>query len=262
MNDPRALPGEPLALDLADTEFVPDGTVVDLLATAESARAWAAAAGLAGTLDEPARSALRQARSAIRDALEGRGAAPLNAVLDKGRVRLSVSDALTPARTLQAGEPAWQPAVLAAANLLDLLETAPDRVKHCENPDCALWFFDTTRNGTRRWCSMAVCGNRMKARRHYDRVRRGYPPRTGLPACADANSTQGPSAIPIRQERDSLPLMLALRDRCSIPAGVLSGLLAVWAARAGGSSGAAAACSRPRRPRSAGGVAALWRSRR
>ena len=42
MNDPRALPGEPLALDLADTEFAPDGTVVDLLATAESAQAWAA----------------------------------------------------------------------------------------------------------------------------------------------------------------------------------------------------------------------------
>jgi predicted RNA-binding Zn ribbon-like protein len=96
---------------------------------------------------------------------------PLNAVLDNGRVRLAVSDALVPARTMQAGEPAWQPAVLAAANLLDLLETAPDRVKHCQNPDCALWFFDTTRNGTRRWCSMAVCGNRMKARRHYDRVK-------------------------------------------------------------------------------------------
>ena len=175
MNDPRALPGEPLALDLVDSEFAPDGTVVDLLATAESARAWAAAAGLNGALDEAALSALRQARTAIRDALEGRGAAPLNAVLDKGRVRLSVSNALAPARTLQAGELAWQPAVLAAANLHDLLETAPERVKHCQNPDCVLWFFDTTRNGTRRWCSMAVCGSRMKARRHYDRVKARLP---------------------------------------------------------------------------------------
>ena len=187
MNDPRALPGEPLALDLADTEFAPYGTVVDLLATAESARTWAAAAGLAGPPDEAALSALRQARSAIRDALEGRGTASLNAVLDKGRVRLSVSDALVPARTLQAGEPTWQPAVLAAANLLDLLETAPDRVKHCENPDCMLWFFDTTRNGTRRWCSMAVCGNRMKARRHYDQVK--------------ARSPRGPNARPARPGR-------------------------------------------------------------
>jgi predicted RNA-binding Zn ribbon-like protein len=171
MDDPRALPGEPLALDLVDTEFAAGGTVVDLLATAESARAWAAAAGLAVTLDQAGLSALRQARSAVRDALEGRGTAPLNAVLDKGRVRLSVSDTLAPTRTLQADETAWQPAVLAATNLLDLLETAPDRVKRCENPGCVLWFFDTTRNGTRRWCSMAVCGNRMKARRHHDRVK-------------------------------------------------------------------------------------------
>jgi predicted RNA-binding Zn ribbon-like protein len=180
MNDPRALPGEPLALDLVDSEFALDGTVVDLLATAESARAWAAAAGLTETLDEAGISALRQARAAIRDALEGRGTAPLNAVLDKGRVRLSVGNALAPARTLQAGEPAWQPAVLAAANLLDLLDASPDRVKHCENPDCVLWFFDTTRNGTRRWCSMAVCGNRMKARRHYDRVKARLPVRAIL----------------------------------------------------------------------------------
>ena len=33
----------------------------------------------------------------------------------------------------------------------------------------------------------------------------------------------------IDKERDSLLLMLALRDRCSIPAGALSGLVAVWA---------------------------------
>jgi predicted RNA-binding Zn ribbon-like protein len=171
VDDPRPLPGEPLALDLVNTQFAPAGTVVDLLATTESARAWAAAAGLTGTLDQVGLDALRQARSAVRDALERRGTGPLNAVLDKGRVRLSVSEALAPTRTLQVGEPAWLPAVLAAANLLDLLETAPERLKHCENRDCMLWFIDTTRNGTRRWCSMAACGNRMKARRHYDRVK-------------------------------------------------------------------------------------------
>jgi predicted RNA-binding Zn ribbon-like protein len=32
-----------------------------------------------------------------------------------------------------------------------------------------LWFHDTTRSGTRRWCSMTACGNRLKARRHYRR---------------------------------------------------------------------------------------------
>ena len=171
--DPRALPDQPLALDLVNTEFLPDGTLVDLLATAESTRAWLTAAGLdqAASGNPATRAALRQARTAIRDALSGRGTAPLNGVLGHGRVRLSVRAGLVPLRTLDADDPAWQPAVMAAANLLDLLEQAPDRIKHCENPACVLWFFDTTRNGTRRWCSMAVCGNRMKARRHYDRVK-------------------------------------------------------------------------------------------
>ena len=172
--DPRALPDQPLALDLVNTEFLPDGMLVDLLATAESTRAWLTAAGLdesaSGPLN-PTRAALRQARAAIMDALSGREVAPLNEVLSHGHVRLSVSADLAPLRTLDADDPAWQPAVMAAANLLDLLEQAPDRIKHCENPACVLWFFDTTRNGTRRWCSMAVCGNRMKAKRHYDRVK-------------------------------------------------------------------------------------------
>jgi predicted RNA-binding Zn ribbon-like protein len=172
--DPRALPDEPFALDLVNTEFLPDGTLVDLLATAGSTRAWLTAAGMdEAAFGDPGSTcaALRQARAAIREALSGRGTAPLNEVLGHGRIRLSVSAGLVPLRRLDVGDPAWQPAVMAAANLLDLLERAPDRIKHCENPACVLWFFDTTRNGTRRWCSMAVCGNRMKARRHYGRVK-------------------------------------------------------------------------------------------
>ena len=173
--DPRALPDEPLALDLVNTEFLPDGMLVDLLATDESTRGWLIAAGLdesaSGPLN-PTRAALRQARAAIMDALSGREVAPLNKVLGHGHVRLSVSADLVPLRTLDANDPAWQHAVMAAANLLDLLEQAPDRIKHCENPACVLWFFDTTRNGTRRWCSMATCGNRAKAHRHYDRAKK------------------------------------------------------------------------------------------
>ena len=40
------------------------------------------------------------------------------------------------------------------------------RVKHCEGPTCTLWFHDVSKNHTRRWCSMAVCGNRVKAAAH------------------------------------------------------------------------------------------------
>ena len=39
-------------------------------------------------------------------------------------------------------------------------------VRMCENPTCSLWFHDISKNHTRRWCSMAVCGNRAKAAAH------------------------------------------------------------------------------------------------
>jgi len=45
------------------------------------------------------------------------------------------------------------------------------RLRTCANPRCRWVFLDTTRSGTRRWCTMAVCGNRAKVRRHRDRHR-------------------------------------------------------------------------------------------
>jgi predicted RNA-binding Zn ribbon-like protein len=50
----------------------------------------------------------------------------------------------------------------------DLL-TGPSlvRLRHCANPRCLWLFVDDSRSGNRRWCSMAACGNRAKAHRHY-----------------------------------------------------------------------------------------------
>ena len=45
------------------------------------------------------------------------------------------------------------------------------RVRLCEAPGCLWLFYDASRNRSRRWCDMRVCGNRMKARRHYARGR-------------------------------------------------------------------------------------------
>ena len=45
------------------------------------------------------------------------------------------------------------------------------RVRNCEGPTCTLWFHDVSQNHTRRWCSMAVCGNRAKAVAHRARKR-------------------------------------------------------------------------------------------
>ncbi|MGW0552746.1 CGNR zinc finger domain-containing protein [Streptomyces sp. NPDC002926] len=47
---------------------------------------------------------------------------------------------------------------------------APDRIRACAREACALHFFDRSGNGTRRWCSMAVCGDRATASRHYART--------------------------------------------------------------------------------------------
>ena len=43
------------------------------------------------------------------------------------------------------------------------------RVRMCEAERCAWLFVDESRNHSRRWCDMKVCGNREKARRHYQR---------------------------------------------------------------------------------------------
>lgn len=38
-------------------------------------------------------------------------------------------------------------------------------LRQCDSPECRWLFMDTSKNHTRRWCDMKICGNRMKARR-------------------------------------------------------------------------------------------------
>lgn len=69
----------------------------------------------------------------------------------------------------------WSGAALRAyfASSAVELMTGPqlDRVKQC--PGCGWLFVDTSRNRSRRWCSMDMCGGRDKALRHYRRQRAG-----------------------------------------------------------------------------------------
>jgi predicted RNA-binding Zn ribbon-like protein len=67
----------------------------------------------------------------------------------------------------------------------------------CENPHCILYFYDATKNHGRRWCSMSVCGNRMKVAAHYRRRRRvgeHKPARRGAVPTASAFIDKGSSA--------------------------------------------------------------------
>lgn len=52
-----------------------------------------------------------------------------------------------------------------------LQETMPGRLRPCANPECRRFLLDRGKTNNARWCSMAVCGNRLKARRHCQRTR-------------------------------------------------------------------------------------------
>jgi predicted RNA-binding Zn ribbon-like protein len=54
-----------------------------------------------------------------------------------------------------------------AASAAEMLAAGePARLRVCANPACSWMFYDETRNGSRRWCEGAVCGNLLKVRRH------------------------------------------------------------------------------------------------
>jgi predicted RNA-binding Zn ribbon-like protein len=57
--------------------------------------------------------------------------------------------------------------VRSAVDLLSSQELS--RVRTCAAENCAWLFIDRSRNRSRQWCDMSVCGNRAKARRHYRR---------------------------------------------------------------------------------------------
>ncbi|MET8136176.1 MULTISPECIES: CGNR zinc finger domain-containing protein [unclassified Streptomyces] len=204
--DPRPLTGEPVSLDLLNTRWIHEGVVRDLLTGTEGLAVWLAANGLDFPADDTVLRHTLEARDALRAAIDtpqGQGderrsgtadddgsggtadgdgpvsvgprlaaeaAARVDAVLGHGRVRLTLT-AQGPGGTPEFDDPSWGPAWLAARDYLELLDTAPDRIRRCAHDACVLHFFDTSRNGTRRWCSMAACGNRAKASRHYARTK-------------------------------------------------------------------------------------------
>ncbi len=64
----------------------------------------------------------------------------------------------------------WLLAAVARSGAEIIAEGARARLRLCANPHCGLFFYDNSRTRRRRWCSMAVCGNRSKvaafARKH------------------------------------------------------------------------------------------------
>lgn len=90
-------------------------------------------------------------------------------------LNLAYGDLLTLSLRMQDGQIAYNPAVplqqIVQVSALALL-TAPNeisRVKMCGGQNCGWFFLDESKNRRRRWCTMELCGNREKARRHYKR---------------------------------------------------------------------------------------------
>jgi predicted RNA-binding Zn ribbon-like protein len=155
-----------LLLDLLNTTPVIDGTPRDDLADAAAGERW-----LAGH-DQPATAgewrSLLAARAALQDVVRGEAAPAVLAPFVDGVRRVAAVHGDGVAWTLEL--PAGRTAAARAVLDWDALRLdSPGRLRPCANPDCRLFLIDHSKPNRARWCSMAVCGNRMKARRHYQR---------------------------------------------------------------------------------------------
>lgn len=146
----------------------------DELSTPERLGAWFASARLIERVSDVTEQELRAVldlRTGIREALDA-DCAPsahqlsvADAVLAGLPVRISLAPAtVVPDPRLSVVDRAL---VRLGAAWLELVLTGQDqRLKRCAEHTCGWVFWDTSKNRSRRWCSMKVCGNRAKARRY------------------------------------------------------------------------------------------------
>jgi predicted RNA-binding Zn ribbon-like protein len=155
----------------------------DLFATPDRLAAWLAARGLL-----PARTTLRprdRTRAiTVREGLRGLAAsnndaseaipaaslAELNRAAEGARVEVRLHHDGPRFAPTGAGVDRALGVVL-AITAMAMLDGTWQRLKACPGHDCGWAFYDHSRNQTSRWCSMAVCGGRAKARAHYHRQR-------------------------------------------------------------------------------------------
>ncbi|OHD19965.1 MAG: hypothetical protein A2064_13560 [Spirochaetes bacterium GWB1_66_5] len=135
---------------------------------------------LAAAALEQARELREAAAALLRAAMESRSPAPeplelFNRHLGKALSHAALQPGSGPDRNYRLElvpvdnllEDIAQRLARQAADLLTAFD--PARLKICGNPGCGWMFLDGTRNASRRWCDMAGCGNRAKAKRFYSR---------------------------------------------------------------------------------------------
>ena len=182
------------AFDFLNTLELEDGALVERLTSLDTAARWLADAAvvpdatpiLALGRTAPARDAALQriigTRTALRDvahAVAHEVAPPADAIAEVNRAlgareRIQLVAAADGVRLghSHVGDPIDDVlARIAEPIVREIGDGHDDRIRICANDTCRWIFFDESRAGRRRWCDMATCGNRAKARRHRERVR-------------------------------------------------------------------------------------------
>jgi len=170
-----------LAIDFINTQFGVGEEQQECLEDDRSVIAWLQQAGVLSEECESPPAGIahlaRELRDNMRDLLisaqQGRAADPtvVNHVLERGypleKIEWQPTASAFQKKIYQRNmesESLLQPVASALVQLLT--EEDLQLVKECEASDCVLLFHDQTKSHRRRWCSMASCGNRMKAAAH------------------------------------------------------------------------------------------------
>lgn len=149
----------------------------DELATPSEAAAWLSGRGSSVRVDRGGLEQLVEAREALRDLVSARGteaegdaAAAVDAIARRHPVVVRLSTPAVLAPSSRSGVDAVIERILglvAAARI----DGSWDRMKTCVNDRCRWLYFDHSRNRSRTWCTMDLCGSRAKMRAFRSRSR-------------------------------------------------------------------------------------------
>ena len=166
------------ALDFMNTEYMQAGERIELFTTAEDVADWLRAARLpdvppAVRSKEQLLVAARDYRKCLHSGVERLVSGDVRADTISATNRLLEGDRFS--FRLQRGRGGFQlqrhwnfasPAdyiVPVALSFAELLGTADlSRIRRCKNPECPLVFYDTSKSATRNWCSLDICGNKLR----------------------------------------------------------------------------------------------------
>jgi predicted RNA-binding Zn ribbon-like protein len=184
------------SLDFVNTEVMLGGVRTDLLQTFDDLARWLEQANIPSvtemqrfakiwtdTSDAKATlQAARALRSVLRNAVKrvagiGRIPSDLATALTKELQRPRLATEVVHSHGRLKTKPHWilekprdllVPVAHYAANFFATANYSA--IRKCEDPQCILFFYDTSKNHSRRWCSMELCGNRSKVAAFRERL--------------------------------------------------------------------------------------------